>query len=291
MARAPIPSRLIGPRRAALAVAAPAALAGDLIGVHQARVSSRRLREVLPVVGVGADVRTAARRAVRSVTRALGPVRELDVSLQVYATLTAAAPLGAGADAALRRTVSAARTAAMREARIALAPARLQAVWRALDAVEAAPSASRHAVVTLIDARIARRAAALTDSLAHLGVLYSAERLHAVRIAVKQLRYALEVAGEMRTRATAGDRQALRAVQDLLGRAHDLHVLGGLVRQADARVVARSRAAARDLRRLARDIDRECRRLHAAFLGRCGRLAAMAARIAGHASRPTRRAA
>src|SRR5918993_6082683 len=61
----------------------PAAQAGDVRSVHQARVATRRLREALPVLGGAID--TAAviqlRRQVRRMTRALGPVRELDVAL------------------------------------------------------------------------------------------------------------------------------------------------------------------------------------------------------------------
>ena len=64
----------------------PAAIEGDGIGVHQARVASRRLREAVPVLA--ADVKPSKARqspAARSgkLTRALGTVRELDVTLTV----------------------------------------------------------------------------------------------------------------------------------------------------------------------------------------------------------------
>jgi CHAD domain-containing protein len=108
-------------------------------------------------------------------------------------------------------------------------------------------------------------------------VLYAPERLHAVRIAVKQLRYALEVAADLRrtTRSATSLRQ-LRAVQEMLGRAHDLHVLADHVRRVEGQLVTRSRPAARDLRRFARRIDDECRQLHASFLSRRGALLALA---------------
>lgn len=279
MSRRSTPDRLIAPSRAALAAAAPAALAGDATGVHQARVASRRLREVVPVLAADPTLERAARRAIRTITRALGPVRELDVSRQWYASIAPATPLGAGARAALERALVTARAAAMRAAVRALTPARLQAVWTSLDVLAASAGPSRPEIVAVVGGRIARRAAGLEAAVATLGTLYSAERLHAVRIAVKQLRYALEVAGELRTRATAADRRALRAAQDLLGQAHDLHVLGGLVRRAGARVVSRSRTAARDLRRLSRDIESRCRALHGTFLGQRHQLAALAARV------------
>jgi CHAD domain-containing protein len=54
-------------------------------GVHQARVASRRLREAVPVLTSGVKG-TKAKKAlgkIRRLTRALGTVRELDVTLQI----------------------------------------------------------------------------------------------------------------------------------------------------------------------------------------------------------------
>src|SRR6476620_10012113 len=63
----------------------PAAVAGDDRGVHQARVTSRRLREAVPVLATGLTGSKAgkARRKIRRLTRALGSVRELDVTIQL----------------------------------------------------------------------------------------------------------------------------------------------------------------------------------------------------------------
>ena len=57
--------------------------AGHAKGVHRARVASRRLREALAVIDAAEPKSRAARatRAVRRLTRALGPVREIDVAL------------------------------------------------------------------------------------------------------------------------------------------------------------------------------------------------------------------
>src|SRR5437016_6346268 len=62
-----------------------AAVAGKDIGVHQARVASRRLREALPVLTDGLH-HTKGRKAqgkIRRLTQALGAVRELDVTLHL----------------------------------------------------------------------------------------------------------------------------------------------------------------------------------------------------------------
>lgn len=284
MARRPTTDRLLAPRTAALAAAVTSALAGDPGGVHQARVASRRLREVLPVVGGPAALVMRARRAVRDVTRALGPVRELDVSLLVYATVAASSPLSPAADTALRRLIVGRRATAMRIARAALTPARQARLWTALEALSQAMPDDRAARRRVVGARVTARAGRVQEALRHLGTMYSPERLHAVRIAVKQLRYALEVAGAVRWGATAAHRRDLRAAQDLLGQAHDLHVLGEFVREAATRLVTRSRAAARDLSRLARHIDGRCRRLHAAFAPKRRALERLAVRLSAPAT-------
>src|ERR1700674_3350724 len=52
---------------------------GDVRALHRTRVASRRLREILPVLQVDADVARRLGRRLRKVTRRLGAVRELDV--------------------------------------------------------------------------------------------------------------------------------------------------------------------------------------------------------------------
>src|SRR5687767_13195437 len=74
---------LLKQRLTTLIDAMPAAQAGDMRSVHQARVASRRLREALPALraSVNGQVLGRVRRQVRRMTRALGPVRELDVAM------------------------------------------------------------------------------------------------------------------------------------------------------------------------------------------------------------------
>ena len=276
MARPSLAARLIAPRRIALADTRAGALAGDVEAVHRARVASRRLREVLPVVaGPGGR---PARHAVRAVTRALGPVRELDVCAGLLGPFAAAAALTPAAAAVLQRALASARASALQRARTRLHPAQWRRLDTALDEVLASPPVDRHDVGARAATRVTRRAAALADALDHLGTLYSPTRLHAVRVAVKQLRYALEIAGELRLAATAADRKTLRAAQDLLGEAHDLHVLAGLARRTGTRAIGRSRVTARELRRLASGLDDRCRALHGDFLARRAGVAAVAAR-------------
>lgn len=266
MARRSILDTVVTTRSATLAAALPLALAGERAGVHQARVASRRLREVLPVLDAGPRVLRAATRAVRRVTRALGPVRELDVSQALADELLSAQPLHPVAAASLRRALAAARAEAMRAARTRLSERRVAKLATRLDAVEEVRASAARPAIASAAARVSRRAARARRLTEALGVLYEPEQLHAVRIALKRWRYALEVLTELRRAKSPATLVGLRRLQDLLGRAHDLHVLGEHVRAVEASVVTRSRPAARDLARFAETIDAACRREHAAFL-------------------------
>ena len=90
-----VASRLLARRAVALKRHIPEAIAGDDHGVHQARVASRRLREAVPVLV--ADLKgTKSRKTlskIRQLTKALGTVRELDVTLQLLDELVAAEKL------------------------------------------------------------------------------------------------------------------------------------------------------------------------------------------------------
>ena len=92
-------------------------------------------------------------------------------------------------------------------------------------------------------ARAARRAEGLRAAIENAAGIYLPDRLHEVRIAVKKLRYALEIARDLSgSRATARIR-TLKRVQDLLGRMHDLEMLIARTR-ADSEPCRRAESAA-----------------------------------------------
>src|SRR5688500_11662273 len=80
-----VTTSLLARRARALQRYLPAAIRGDHHGVHQARVATRRLREAVPVLTRGVKGARAgkARVKIRRLTRALGTVRELDVTLHL----------------------------------------------------------------------------------------------------------------------------------------------------------------------------------------------------------------
>ena len=71
---------------------------GDIEHVHRMRVTSRRLRAVLPLLAscVGRRELRRWRREVRSITRALGAARDADVQIDYLRSYAAGLPGGAG---------------------------------------------------------------------------------------------------------------------------------------------------------------------------------------------------
>lgn len=271
MVRRSLIDLLLAPRIAALLDTLPGALQGDVTAVHRARVGSRRLREVLaPMRDLLADgTADRARIEVRRVTRALGPVRELDVAIALFEELATRHGLDAAAREAVTRALTRDRDRAQRQMRAALTVRRRARLAATLDALRDphAPDAAAR-LLAAVNARVARRGRRVREALARAGALYVPERLHQVRIAVKQLRYALEVAGDLRRGRPSARVTQLRRIQDLLGSAHDLHVLAERVRRVQAAVVRTSRTTAASLGRLADTLDDDCRTAHAAFMSR-----------------------
>src|SRR4030095_4892512 len=91
--------------------------------------------------------------------------------------------------------------------------------------------------------------------------------LHQVRIAVKKLRYVLEIARDLsRSRASARLR-TLRSVQGLLGRMHDLEMLIMRIRALQGSDRAPTLKVSAELDRIVRRLEIECRQLHVRYMG------------------------
>lgn len=260
---------LLRRRLVSLLQAMPAAQAGDEISVHQARVASRRLREALPVLGARADVDALdrAQKRVRRITRALGPVRELDVTLLLLAELEGREAAPSRAIARVRKAVVEERLKRRRQMLDEIKPSRLDKLRKRLVRV-AAPEARAH-VPSNARAEAAEqsalRARKLRAAIERAGGIYLADRLHRVRIEAKKLRYALEIQRELKSRSTAGLNR-LRTQQDLLGRMHDLEMLIDRAREAQAKLSPRDRRGMSELNRLIRVLEGECREGHATYM-------------------------
>ncbi len=239
----------------------PLAAMGDGDAVHRGRVASRRLREVLPAV--------VARRAVdglngqaRRLTRALGPVRELDVTLGLLARYAETRAVTPRAAAALKRVLVAQRAQVRLELARRLGRFDLAKFEKAVLA-----EVRRKPRLGDVDARLSARARVLQEAIEAAAGLYVPDRLHAVRIAVKRLRYAEEVREVARGGAPSGGRlRLLSRAQDALGRMHDLDVLAGAIRRLQGADDPPSLGVCADLDAFVRVLDGECRQLHGQYM-------------------------
>jgi CHAD domain-containing protein len=262
---------LLRQRLETLIDAMPAAQAGDVRSVHQARVATRRLRAALPVLRKSLDAHAIdrAETRVRRMTRALGPVRELDVSLMHLDELANRGVATARAINRVRQALTEERLEKRRTMLSQITPGKVERLRRELahvgsgPPVGGGPGAIKDAV-----RRVERRAEDLAKVIAQAGSLYSPEPLHSVRIAAKKLRYAMEIERELkRSRVTARIRQ-LKVFQDRLGRLHDLHVLAAQSRAVQTEVSATDWRLAAELDELIEAIDEDGRKEHAAYMRR-----------------------
>jgi len=261
--------------------------AGAIRAVHRARVASRRLRELLPLLQLDAGVTEKLSHRLRRATRRLGTVRELDVLIELTEELHQS---GGYPDRALRQVateVRQARAEAFGKLLGKRAGTELRRIARKLEKVERQIRGAGHRETTgrawrwAMDARVARRAATAKRAIEDAGSLYLPERLHVARIAVKKLRYGMELVADAVGGARGGDLRTLKREQTLLGRMHDLQVLIGRARRVQARLVPSDAIVSRDLDSLVVALDADCRRLHARYvrdraklLDICRRLAA-----------------
>jgi CHAD domain-containing protein len=274
----------------------PMARQGDVHGIHQARVATRRLREALPLVTSGARARKLG-HAMRRLTRSLGPVRELDVALEMLAELGASRDVPRPALQCLERSVRDERrrlhrhlVKAVERGNFEKLGKKAMSAARKHDEALAREGASGRAG-QLADARLraAGRAERLIEAIDNAAVIYLPDRLHEVRIAVKKLRYSLEVLRELSgSRATARI-VTLRAAQDLLGRMHDFEVLIARTRALQGSGQATNLQLSADLDKMVRRLETECRRLHGNYIARRPKLIAICDRVIAAAA-PVRRA-
>jgi len=260
----------------------PLALLDDVEGIHQSRVASRRLRELLPAVARAADAREARslRRGFRAVTRLLGRSRELDVAVETLQAIEERRPDHAVAVAAVRAHVVRERAVAGQEVRARLAGVDvndLAAGTLALAGRGDSPSAIR-ACARRVAARLGRRATELEKAVVDAGLIFAPGPLHGVRIALKKFRYALEVAERLGRFRLTGSMQRLKRLQNLLGELHDLQVLGGLARDVMAQAPGSRRP---ELGSLVGSIDDEIRLLHSQFLAERESIVVLFARSTG----------
>jgi CHAD domain-containing protein len=266
---------LLARRAAALKQHLPDGIGGSSHGVHQARVASRRLREAIPVLS--SDVKGARPRKalgkIRRLTRALGTVRELDVTIQLLDELAAKDTLPRPALEAVRGRVVTEREKRRESMIKRLEQVNLEKLERRLSAMgELLADTGSEAWRDALGARILKRSKALTGAMAVAGRMYAPEQLHQVRIAAKKLRYAIELAYDTGIKQASGAVRTVKRVQDTLGRLHDLQVLQSHVAAVQGEPSGRTLPDG-GLAIISRALEDECRHLHAAYVAGMPKLA------------------
>ena len=264
---------------------------GDVRAIHRTRVASRRLRELLPMLQL--DGNTAERLAarLRTITRQLGEVRELDVLLgvvdELHASDGASKRVLGQIGGVIRLSREHAREKHVGKPLIAELHRIARKLAAAADALEKREDdAPRQRAWRLAsEARVARRAETLREAIVEAGAIYIPERLHTVRIALKKFRYAVEVEQEASRHERPAELRVLKRGQDLLGRMHDLQVLIDTARTTQAGVNTPSVAAWREYDALVTRLERECRELHARYVRERIAIAALAEKRAAKAPR------
>ena len=197
---------------------------GDIDALHRARVASRRLRELLPILQLEHGEAAKLGRRLRKIRTRLGTVRELGVMLILIDELHETRRQDRSAlkrvsdsvrhDHAQARQKLVGKRLPMSELKgIARKLSRLLDTMDTQDEQERgrrgspAPRGWRWA----LEARIAHRAEKLGTAIDDAGAVYLPERLHVVRLGVKKLRYALELFAEANGLADSADLQIGRA--------------------------------------------------------------------------------
>jgi CHAD domain-containing protein len=270
MPTGPVLRRAFATRERALHKQLAVALEGDGHAVHQARVATRRLREALPVLGASLPRKRVRklRKRMRMLTQLFGAVRERDVALKMLDSHELGGLDPSGAER-VRALVHDGRNAA-RHRLIDALDAHKVARW--LEDVKAfehelgeLPAEQRDAAWPVVLARrLLKRTERLRRAVNDAGMLFISERLHAVRVALKQLRYAVELASELGRRKLDAAVDELKLNQDTLGELHDLDMLMSYVNGAlDAEIESHVRAS---LDALQTKLEAERHDLHARYL-------------------------
>lgn len=263
-----VTTALLNTRARALKRHLPLAIDGDDRGVHQARVATRRLREAVPVLTTGLKGSKAKKAAkkLRNLTRAMGTVRELDVTVALIDKLAASDDLSRAALQDVRLHVEAERKVRREAMLTRLGDVNVDKLGRRLASVsEAVAVSTSQAWRQALAGRLVARSKRLSVRIGEAGPMYAPEQLHQVRIAVKQLRYGLELAADSGIRTAVALVRELKRVQEVLGRLHDLQVLQTHV--AAVQVSAPGRTAPHQgLAAIAGRIEEQCRILHGKYV-------------------------
>jgi CHAD domain-containing protein len=206
----------------------PGVREGDDTAIHDARVLTRRLRELLTIAKseLNDDAFAEISRVMQRAGRALGHVRDLDVAQQLLMDLERHIPAAAAVTGPLRSTALQDQRRARRD---------LIKTLEGLD-LESLPRRTRRGRrsgfrwpstewQSALRNHIGARAADVNAAVHHATGVYFPNRAHSARLAIKKLRYALELAQATDLWRVDKSAKRLAKAQDALGQAHDRELL------------------------------------------------------------------
>jgi CHAD domain-containing protein len=254
-----------------LTAASHRAKRGEERGIHRLRVATRRLREALPASAELADTKSGDSedivRELRRVTKALGPVRELDVARKVLADVAERESWPAAVVARIDEYCERLRDRALANAAEAIDGFDARAIRKNLHALlekiaklEKIDKAHQPASRPSLGTRRREAARILSRKIEEAGTLYAPAALHEIRIAAKKLRYVVELTGE----PSPGALRRLRALQSGLGRMHDAQVLQQRIQELAA--TSSDRGLIATMTSMERTLETTCREWHAKLL-------------------------
>jgi CHAD domain-containing protein len=262
---------------------------GEVEAIHDARVATRRIRELLALVPVvpGRAREDDAAKAYKKVGRVLGRVRDIDVQLALIQNLEAHATQTAPSLVIIRQDYERERLSKTRRLIKTLERIDVGALLHA--ASEGHPGGLRRRLMSngwqrQLSRLVIERARDAVTAIAHATGVYFPKRAHSTRIAIKQVRYAAQIADATGIGDIQPAIKTLRKGQEILGDLHDRQTLADTVeRYADHDGV---KAAQIELTHEV--LEREVIQLHREYLARRAALRDACAEIERSASRTWR---
>ncbi len=278
------PMRLFEAQAAVVLGLAPGLTNGDSTSVHDARVATRRLRELLPltVEWQGSAAVEELTKRVSRLGRELGRVRDEDVQGALLRRVVARAPAAAAPISLLLQDTERKRLSRLRRLikhierdglvdRLCVATA-LSSRWRW-------HVREPHAWRRRLTQMLAGRAAEAREAIEHATGVYFPRRTHQARIALKKLRYTLENAALAAGRDAKHELRLLQKAQRVLGDLRDRQELLD-------RLAASSTVPGEGAQVMVQMLEAECRDLHGLYaaqrpelLDACRGMAAGAPRV------------
>ncbi len=251
----------------------PSIREGSEEGVHRSRVAIRRMRESLALVrdDYDADALTAVEQQLASAFRALGRTRDADVAQALVQGVERRFPLAPSVIGHLRASLAATQVTTRRKLIKKVESLELDRIDRTLRRARR-PRHLRNGRQwrTVLRDHVIGRAIDVQHSLERVGGVYFPNRAHAARVTIKQLRYAVELAGATGAWQPRRGLKPLRRAQESLGDAHD-HEL--LIARVDDLVVDGAELNPREVSGMQQFLRGAAAARHATFLATRGGVA------------------